>query len=130
MRHPVVVVAVVANVTLVLAGCGNDASPAQDNPEDAGDCLARVELRDDVYQPIDDGAQDAPRAAELGKGQVIDCDGTPVPDFGMVTFFALVDVDPAMAVAVVGDDPRSDLDGIYVAEGIPAVELPPQLKTG
>lgn len=110
-RSRPVEVALAVVAALGLTACG----PADHGSEQAGgECVARVQLGDRVYEPVRRPVPSTTTAERprLGTGTAIGCDGSPIPEWAVV-FHAIEGVDPSRTVRVVAVDPSSDLDGVY-----------------
>ena len=73
-----------------------------------------------VYRPHNELNVAAPRGVRLGRGDVLDCDGSSV---ATVEVFAVDGMNSAMAIKVVGE-----WRGVHVDEGAPKSSWPDVLK--
>ena len=108
--------ALIPAVALVLSGCGAD-----DNGLD-GECNARVRYAHALYIPDTRAQTSTPTGPTLGRGEVIDCDGSVVVD-RTFELHSLVGVDPAVAIAVTIKRRRV----VYVNQDVPITDWPSTL---
>lgn len=90
------------------------------NKGTAGDCNTRIGFQGIVYRPHNALNQAAPPGKSLGKGDLLDCDGSTI---GHERVSAVKGVDAAVAVLV-----KATGHGIYVAEGVPRSAWPAPLR--
>jgi hypothetical protein len=105
MRTTPLVLALSTGLVLASAGCsngsdGSDTSApvvSQDPDVNGGDCTGRIRFRGVVYRSTNAVNEHAPLSEAVGRGDIVDCDGTTVVDAVQVRPVEGVDLGTAVA---------------------------------